>query len=69
MTATSIIQELEHLTVNDRLFVIERTLRTIRIEKEKRIIQAVDSLYDDYNTNKELTVFTELDNEPFYETR
>ena len=69
MTTTTIIQELELLPLKDRLFVIEQTLRTIRIEKEKRLNHAVDSLYNDYKTNKELTVFTELDNEFFYETR
>lgn len=69
MTATTIIQELDRLPLKDKLLVIERTLRSIRIEREKNLKYAVDSLYDDYKTDKELTVFTLLDKEPFYETR
>lgn len=69
MTTANILRELERLPLTDRLFVIERTLRSIRTEKEKNLKHAVDSLYDDYKKDKELTVFTQLDTEPFYETR
>jgi hypothetical protein len=69
MTTANIIRELERLPLTDKLFVIERTLKSIRIEKEKSLKTAVDNLYDDYATNRELTVFTKLDKEPFYETR
>lgn len=30
---------------------------------------AVESLYNDYKSDKELTAFTDLDKEPFYEAR
>ena len=33
------------------------------------MIKAVDLLFDDYKNDKELTVFTQLDQENFYETR
>ncbi len=69
MTTTNIIRELERLPLTDKLFVIERTLKSIRTEKEKNLKRAVDSLYDDYKSDKELTIFTQLDKEPFYETR
>lgn len=69
MTTANIIRELERLPLTDRLFVIERTLRSIRTEKERSLKHAVDSLYDDYRTDKELTAFTQLDTEPFYEAR
>lgn len=69
MTTTNIIQELERLPLTEKLFVIERTLKSIRIEKERSMKIAVDSLYEDYVTEKELTIFTKLDKEPFYETR
>lgn len=69
MTTTNIIQELERLPLTEKLFVIERTLKSIRIEKERSMKIAVDSLYEDYVTDKELTIFTKLDKEPFYETR
>jgi len=69
MTPTNIIRELERLPLSDKLFVIERTLKSIRTEKERSLKTAVDNLYDDYKFDKELTVFTQLDKEPFYEAR
>ncbi len=58
---TNILRELEMLPLTDKLFVIERTLKSIRIEKEKSLKRAVDSLYEDHKSDKELTIFTQLD--------
>ena len=69
MTPTSILRELERLPLTDKLFVIERTLKSIRTTKEKSLKAAVDSLYEDYKTDPELTVFTQLDAESFYEAK
>ncbi len=69
MTAANIIRELEVLSLTEKLFVIERTLKFIRTEKEKGLKAAADSLYDDYKSDKDLTAFTQLDSEPFYEAR
>jgi hypothetical protein len=69
MTTTSIIKELDRLPLTDKLFIIERTLKSIRIEKEKGLKSAVESLYSDYKTDKALTAFTKLDKEQFYEAR
>jgi hypothetical protein len=38
-------------------------------EEEGRMKMAADELYEDYRTDKELTAFTDLDLENFYETR
>jgi hypothetical protein len=69
MTTANIIRELDKLPLADKLFIIERTLKALRTEKEKNLKSAVEHLYNDYKNDKELTSFTELDNEPFYETR
>lgn len=69
MTAANIIRELDRLPLTEKLLVIERTLKTIRTEKQKSLKAAVDSLYDDYTTDKALTEFTKLDKDSFYETR
>jgi hypothetical protein len=69
MTTENIIRELEKLPLTEKLLVIERTLKYIRTEKQKSLKTAVDTLYDDYKNDKELTAFSQLDNEPFYETR
>lgn len=69
MTTTTIIHELERMSLSDKLFVIEHTIKSIRTEKEKKLKTAVEALYSEYKNNKELTAFTALDNQPFYETR
>ena len=38
-------------------------------EDEDQMKKAADDLYEDYLTDKELTAFTNLDFENFYETR
>ena len=69
MTTPSIIEELNKLPLTERLLVIEKALQTIRKENEDNLDQAVNALYSDYTTDKELTLFTQLDPEPFYEAR
>lgn len=52
------------------MLVIERTLKSIReSELNKKMEKAVDSLLNDYKTDKQLTVFTSIDFENFYEAR
>ena len=38
-------------------------------QKDQRLKNAVNELYSEYKTNKELTAFTSIDGEDFYETR
>lgn len=69
MTTATIIKELNHLPLTDKLFVIEQTLKSIRKEKNSKLKRAVDLMFDEYKSNKELTIFTTLDKEEFYEAR
>jgi hypothetical protein len=70
MKTDEIIKEITQLPVNKRIFIIERTLKSIREVEEKDTLQKVVSvLLNDYSTEKELTVFTEIDFELFYEAR
>lgn len=69
MTTENLIRELDKLPLTDKLLVIERTLKSIRTERQKSLKTAVDTLYSDYKNDKELIIFTQLDDEPFYETR
>jgi hypothetical protein len=69
MTTANIIKELERLPLADKLLVIEQTLKSIRTGKENSLKTAVDSLYADYKSDKDLTAFIALDNEVFYEAR
>ncbi len=69
MTTTAIIKEINKLPLAEQLLLVEKTLKTIRQQKEHQMDVAVNALYNDYATNKELTIFTKLDSEPFYESR
>lgn len=69
MTTTTIIEELEKLPLADKLLVIERTLKFIRQNTDDAIERGVQIMYDEYKTNAELTIFTQLDSELFYEAR
>ncbi|MES2701688.1 MAG: hypothetical protein V4649_03565 [Bacteroidota bacterium] len=57
MTTATIIKEIGKLPLTDKLIVIEKTLRSIRQEKENKLATAVDALYNDYKNDKELTIF------------
>ncbi|MBI5730473.1 MAG: hypothetical protein HY963_04980 [Ignavibacteriales bacterium] len=70
MKTTDIIKEITRLPIDKRIFIVERTLKSIREKEEKnKIEKAVNSLLNDYSTDKELTEFTDIDFEEFYEAR
>ncbi len=70
METKEIISEIKKLTVKERLQIIEKTAKTIQLDDEKEQMRKVaDQLCDDYKDDAELTVFTDLDLEDFYETR
>jgi len=70
MKTTDLIKELSRLPVNKRIYVIEKTIQSIRLQEESsQMTLAADLLVNDYSTDKELTAFTNIDFEDFYETR
>ena len=70
MKTKELINEIQKLPVKKQIFVIERTMQLMRKQEEKdQMTTAADTLYEDYKTNKELTQFTNLDFENFYEAR
>ena len=70
MKNTELIKEIQKLPLRKRIYIIERTLRLIRKQEEANQMEiAAESLYKDYKDNKELTAFTNIDFENFYEAR
>ena len=70
MEKNKIIDEIKKLSIKERLQIIEKTARTIQNDDEQEQMKmAADRLYDDYINDAELTSFTDLDLEDFYETR
>ncbi|MDQ5930074.1 MAG: hypothetical protein QG594_1857 [Bacteroidota bacterium] len=70
MEAVQIIQEIQKLSLIKKFYVVEETLKAIKQqETTNQMDLAVKLLYDDYTNNEELTAFTALDFESFYETK
>jgi len=70
MRTNEILKEIKRLPVRKRIYLIEKAINSIREQEEKdQMKKAVDKLYNDYKNDKELTAFTDIDFEDFYETR
>lgn len=66
MSTSEIIKEIEKLPLSKRMYIIEKAMSSI---KKQSLEQAAELLYKDYESDKELTAFTTLDFENFYETK
>jgi len=81
MTYTEMLETLKKLTLTERLALMEAALHLLREELQQRAQQpapyertarlaaAAKALLSDYTTETELTSFTALDSEDFYEAR
>lgn len=70
MKTQDLIREIQKLPVKKRMYVVERTMHMIRKHEEfDQLMIAAEGLHEEYSTNKELTAFTTLDMDDFYETR
>jgi hypothetical protein len=70
MLADELIQEIKQLPLQKKFLVVEETIKSIKKDEDaNQMFFAANELYEDYKTDKELTAFTSLDLEDFYETR
>ena len=70
MRTNDIIKEIKRLPISKRIYVVEKTIHSIRTQEDKNVMKkAADALYSDYKTDNELTAFTDLDFVDFYETK
>ena len=70
MRTNDLIKEIQRLPIQKRMFVIEKTIHLLRKREDTNAMKkAAGSLYADYISDKELTAFTNLDFEDFYEAR
>jgi len=70
METQEILKAIKKLPRNKQMLIIEKTLRTIReSDTRQKMADAAEALFADYKSNEELTEFTVLDCESFYETR
>lgn len=70
MQTIDIIQEIQRLPLNKKFYVVEETIKSIKKEELNHQMEfAVNELYNDYVNDKDLTSFTNLDLENFYEAK
>ncbi|MFW5701219.1 MAG: hypothetical protein ACOCWM_05965 [Cyclobacteriaceae bacterium] len=70
MRTNDIIKEIQRLPISKRIYVVEKTIRSIRTQEDKNVMKkAAAALYTDYKTDTELTAFTNLDYVDFYEAK
>lgn len=71
METAVIIKEIIKLPMKERFIIIEDTLKSIKEEttQEKTLTEGAKALLEDYLEDEELTAFTALDIEDFYETK
>jgi hypothetical protein len=70
MQTIDLIHEIQRLPLTKRFYVVEETLKSIKKEEMSHQMElAANELYSDYVNDKELTAFTALDLEHFYETK
>jgi hypothetical protein len=70
MKASEIIEEINKLPISKRIYILERSIHLIRKHEEQQQMKyAAEKLSKDYEKDEELTVFTTLDFDNFYETR
>lgn len=68
MQTMRIIQEIYKLPMDEKFFVVEQIIKAIKSEEQTHQLSfAANELFDDYTNDKELTAFTSLDLEHFYE--
>ncbi len=70
MQEIDLINEIQRLPIIKRFFVIEETIKSIKKEELGNQMKiAVNALYHDYKNDKDLTDFTSIDMDNFYETK
>jgi hypothetical protein len=70
MRTTELIKEIQRLPLQKRIYVIERTIHTIRKQEDNnQLSKAASALLIDYKTDSDLTAFTNLDYADFYEAK
>lgn len=70
MRTNDLIREIQRLPISKRIYVVEKTIHLIRTQGDNNAMKkAADKLLSDYKTDKELTAFSNLDFEDFYETK
>ena len=70
MSTDEILKEIEQLPIHKRMYLVEKTLHTIRKKEDfNQMNLAAEALCSEYTSNTELIAFTDIDFDEFYEAK
>ena len=70
MSTMELLKEIDRLPLNDKLSLLEKAIKDIIKHNDmQQMTIASESLENEYKTNKDLTAFSNLDIEDFYEAK
>lgn len=69
MSKEEILQEISFMSLDERLEIIQFTKNSLEQESKVEVENGVEEMLVEYKTNKELTTFTSLDFDNFYEAK
>lgn len=70
MQTKDLLQEIQRLPLTKRIYVVEEAIKSIKKEEmSNQMEMAANELYNDYLKDKELTAFTSIELDNFYETK
>ena len=69
METLEIMRNVNRLPLSQQMLIAERIIHSIRKREQSSLEAAAERLYADYMTDENLTLFTQLDCENFYEAR
>lgn len=71
MNTTEIVTQINQLPLAEKIYIVELVLKTIRRETEQKqsLKEGAAALLSNYENDGELTAFTRLDAEDFYEAK
>jgi hypothetical protein len=70
MQTSELIREIKRLPLTKKFYIVEETIKAIKNDEINHQLElAVEALKEDYLNDTELTAFTSLDFEQFYETK
>ena len=69
METLEIMHNINRLSMSQQMLIAEQIIHSVRKKQQASLELASERLYADYASDENLTVFTKLDCEDFYEAR
>ncbi len=69
MSKEEILNEISLMSLDDRKEIIQFAMKSLERDSKAEMKDAVEEMLVEYKTNKELTAFTSIDFDEFYEAK